>query len=316
MTYKSAALAIACLRTIAEQRLSDDYSAITIVVDTSGEDHRTVQDAVSENNWSDWVTVVAAPRNGGFAYGNNLGVARARSLEEIDYIHLLNPDTELRPDAIGALVRFLQSHPAAGIAGSSFENRDGSDWPFAFRFPSALSEFEEGIQLGLVSRLLSRWVVARRMPTRPERVAWVSGASMMIRSSLYELLDGLDEKFFLYFEETDFSFRAAQSGFETWYVPQSRVMHIAGQSTEVTVREAKPQRLPRYWYESRRRFFSKSYGTAYATVADLMAILGRGLGTIKQLLLMRRANVVPNYITDLIKYSWLATGWRRTSQGG
>ena len=65
---------------------------------------------------------------------------------------------------------------------------------------------------------------------------------------------------FFYFEETDFSYRAKQNGFATWYVPESRVMHIAGQSTKVTERNTKPKRLPAYWFESRRRFFAATYG--------------------------------------------------------
>jgi GT2 family glycosyltransferase len=61
---------------------------------------------------------------------------------------MLNDDTIVRKGAIGELVRFLEAHPDIGIAGSSFENRDSSDWPKAFRFPSLLSEFEEGLQFG------------------------------------------------------------------------------------------------------------------------------------------------------------------------
>ena len=54
-----------------------------------------------------------------------------------------------------------------------------------------------------------------------------------------------------------------------WYVPQSHVMHIAGQSTGVTVRTDKPKRLPQYWFDSRRRYFVKNHGRLYAAIADL-----------------------------------------------
>ena len=125
-----------------------------------------------------------------------------------------------------------------GIAGSSFENVDGSDWPFAFRFPSILSELEEGLQTGLVTRVFRSWVVTKQMSSVPQPIDWVPGASMMIRRAVVDAIGGLDENYFLYFEETDFCLRALKAGFPTWYVPESRVMHIAGQSSKITERKA------------------------------------------------------------------------------
>src|SRR6185437_14270668 len=133
---------------------------------------------------SSWVTLVQAPRDGGFAYGNNLGIATAYAQSRPNYIHLLNPDTQVRPGAITALVEFLEAHPQIGIAGSSFETEDGKDWPFAFRFPTLMSEIEHGMQLGLVTRCLSRWAVAKSMDSIEQPTDWISGASMMIRPAV------------------------------------------------------------------------------------------------------------------------------------
>jgi len=63
-----------------------------------------------------WVALVVAEKNGGFAYGNNLGIARAYEQHAPSYIYLLNPDAEVRPGAIEKLARFLESHPKVGIA--------------------------------------------------------------------------------------------------------------------------------------------------------------------------------------------------------
>jgi len=311
VTYKTAKLTIDCLGSIAAERKLGGAPITVVVVDTSSEDFGEIQQAIALNGWSDWVQIAKTPKNGGFAYGNNYGVKLASLNATPDYIHLLNPDTLVRKGAINCLLQFLEDHPDVGIAGSSFENLDGSDWPFAFRFPTIMSEIEEGIQFGLMTRLLKPWVVARTMGKVPERVDWVPGASMMIRGPVYELLGGLDEKFFLYFEETDFCFRAIQSGFETWYVPQSRVMHIAGQSTSVTERKAEARRLPPYWFESRRRFFLKSYGLYYSILTDIAAIFSRSIGAIKRSLL-RQAPSIPNYITDLLRHSALRATKRRS----
>ena len=312
VTYKTAELTIDCLRSIEHERSAADLIISATVVDNSSEDYGAVKQAIDLNGWSNWAQVACAPKNGGFAYGNNYGARLAYKSGTPDYIHLLNPDTVVRQGAIASLVQFLETHRNVGIAGSSFENLDGSDWPFAFRFPSLLSEIEEGLQFWLASKVLSPWVVARTMSKSPERVDWVPGASMMIRRSVFENVGGLDEDYFLYFEETDFCFRCGRLGFETWYVPKSRVMHIAGQSTKVTERDALVQRLPPYWFESRRRFFVKSYGKAYATIADILAIIARSLGVAKRFCLQQRSGGVPRYIPDLLRYSILWPNNRRS----
>ena len=163
VTYKTAQLAIDCLRSINAERHQPDLVITATVVDNSSEDYDAIKQASDHNGWSDWVQLVCPPKNGGFAYGNNFGVRLASDAQTPDYIHLLNPDTMLRKGAIASLVQFLEVHEEIGIAGSSFENLDGSDWPFAFRFPTILSEIEEGLQFGLTSRILTPWVVARTM---------------------------------------------------------------------------------------------------------------------------------------------------------
>jgi GT2 family glycosyltransferase len=219
----------------------------------------------------------------------------------------LNPDAQVRSGAIGSLVRFLDSHPDVGIAGSSFENLDGSDWPIAFRFPCLLSELESGLGIGLVTLLLHRWVVARPMTKTAQPVDWICGASMMIRPAVFAAIGGLDENYFLYFEETDFCRRAKLAGFSTWYVPESRVMHIAGQSTKVTERTDRAKRLPSYWFESRRRYFAVTFGIGHAIAIDIIALMAQALGWLKRTVLGQRHSIVPHFIRDLARHSVL---WR------
>jgi N-acetylglucosaminyl-diphospho-decaprenol L-rhamnosyltransferase len=303
VTYKSAPLAIECLRSLHIERESPCLSIRAVVVDNASGDLPEIARAVISNGWSQWATLISAPRNGGFAYGSNLGMERAYAADRPAYIYLLNPDAEVRRGAIEVLTRFLESHPDVGIAGSSFENLDGNDWPFAFRFPSLLSEIDNGMELGIVTHLLRRWVVPRRMTRAPQPVDWISGASMMIRHDVLAAIGGLDENYFLYFEETDFCRRARRAGFSTWYVPESRVMHIGGQSTQVTSSAAAPGRLPSYWFESRRRYFAVTFGIRRAMAIDMVAILAYSFGWLKRLALRRTAT--PYFIRDLIRHSVL-----------
>jgi GT2 family glycosyltransferase len=303
VSYKSAALTLACLRSLLAERDAPGISLRCVVVDNASGDAPAIESAIKRERWDDWITLIEAPRNGGFAYGNNLGFARACQDGAVDYLHMLNPDTEVKKGAVGTLVEFLEAHPQVGIAGSSFENADGSDWPIAFRFPSLLSELESGLQLGLVSRVLRRWNVVRIMTPQVQPVDWGAGASMMVRRSLIDRIGGLDENYFLYFEETEFCWRAKQAGFPMWYVPQSRVVHIGGQSTKVTERNAAPKRLPGYWFESRRRYFVTTSGLLPAALIDCTAIVASALGSLRLHLQGRRDRIVPHYVIDLWRHS-------------
>jgi N-acetylglucosaminyl-diphospho-decaprenol L-rhamnosyltransferase len=305
VSYKTAELTIAAIRSIEAERELSGLELRVIVVDNASGDASAVSAAVQESGWSSWVSLVVSPRNGGFAYGNNLGMQRAYQSGIPDYVYLLNPDAQVRPGAIGALAHFMETHPEVGIAGSKILNADGTEWPVAFRFPGLLSELESGLSVGLASRLLRRWIVAREMGQVPEQVDWVCGASMMIRPAVITAIGGLDENYFLYFEETDFCCRAVRHGFSTWYVPESRVMHIRGQSTNVTAITTVPKRLPDYWFESRRRYFARTYGTPYAITIDIVALIAHSLGTVKKIILNRTNEAVPHFFGDLLRSSAL-----------
>jgi N-acetylglucosaminyl-diphospho-decaprenol L-rhamnosyltransferase len=304
VTYRTAELTIACLRSVQEERQASKAITVrAVVVDNASGDAAVIRSALEAEGWQSWVTLIEAPVNGGFAYGNNLGAQHAYAEKSPDYVYVLNPDTEVRPGAIGSLVRFLEASPQVGIAGGSFEHVDGRLWPIAFRFPTIVSELSHGLQIGIVSRLLQRWTVARPMIQLTQPIDWICGAAMMIRPAVFDRIGGFDENYFLYFEETDFCNRARQAGYATWYVPESRVMHIMGQSTKVTDEKAVLQRFPAYWFQSRRRYFAVTFGVVHAMVIDLVAVLANCLGLMKRLALRRPS--VPYYIRDLIKHSVL-----------
>lgn len=166
-----------------------------------------------------------------------------------------------------------------------------------------MSEMLHGMELGLLMRLFKQWAVAQIMTKAPQPIDWVCGASMLIRPSVLESIGGMDENYFLYFEETDFCYRAKQAGFDTWYVPESRVMHIMGQSTAVTDPTSGPKRLPSYWFESRRRYFAMTYGVGHAIRIDIVAVFACAIGLIKRAALGRMRTATPHFVRDLIRHS-------------
>jgi N-acetylglucosaminyl-diphospho-decaprenol L-rhamnosyltransferase len=295
---------LGALRDERERQCARNIAVRAIVVDNASGDAETIRQAISREGWGTWVDLVVSDTNGGFAYGNNLAFSRAcDSGQRPDYFFLLNPDAEVRPNAVGALVDFLETHPNAACAASSLEGPDGSPWPYAFRFLNIVGEVVEALGLGVLERLLQRWVVVRRMGDHPEEVDWFPGAAMMVRTAVVEQLGGMDQAYFLYFEETDFCLKVKRAGWANWYVPASRVMHVAGQSTGVTGVQAVAQRMPGYWFESRRRYYVKNFGVLYAMATDVCAIAAHALGRTKDWIRRRDQGRRPQFIADLWRNS-------------
>ena len=285
-----------------------------VVVDNDSGDAAAIEKVIADQGARHSTRVIRAPRNGGFAYGNNLAVQSAYQGGAIpDYFWLLNPDTEVRPRSSVELVEFLKSRPSVGLAGSRLEAKDGEVWPYAFRFHTPLTEIDSGLKLGILAKLLAEYVVLRKMGTEPEPVDWLPGASMMVRRELVDAIGGMDEGYFLYYEETDYCRRIKEAGYSVYYVPSSRVMHIAGASTGVTGRRATPSRLPAYWFESRRRYFQKNFGLPTAMAADAIFVGAACLGNLKHLIKGESGRIVPHQIRDVLAHSVLLPKNRRIS---
>jgi GT2 family glycosyltransferase len=270
VSYRTAQMVINGLKSLSSEVAVHPALRSVVVDNTCGEDAREIQAAIDENGFGGWAMVLPAARNGGYAYGNNLAIREAlRAPKPPRFYWMLNPDAEARPGATQALLDFIETDPKIGIVGSALLNQDESVWGYAFRFPTVWSEFERGARLGLLTRLMQKRVVAMKMGDRPQQVDWLPGASMLVRREVFDSVGLLDEGYFLYHEETDFCLQAQKAGWTCWYVPQSRVMHIAGGSTGVTTRVGRPKRRPRYVFDSRRRYFVKNHGLAYAILADV-----------------------------------------------
>ena len=252
----------------------DDFGDVRVVIVDNNSGDGSVSrltKLVAQKNWGSWVDIIGSDRNGGFAFGNNMGIKLAMQ-KNPEYIMLLNPDTVVRPKAVSALVKFMQENPKVGIAGSLLESIEGGIDCSAHKIHSPLSELDGGARLGVLSRLLHKYVVSGLPQTEPHPCDWVSGASMIVRRAVIDDIGLMDDEFFLYFEEVDFCWRATKAGWQVWYVPQSRVLHLEGASTGI---KEPAKRRASYWYDSRRRFFVKHYGVFGLLLADLFWTIGR-----------------------------------------
>ena len=241
------------------------------------------------------VRVLQAGRNGGFGAGNNAGIrAGLAGGAAPDYVYLLNSDAFPDPGAIRALLDHLEAHPAVGLAGSYIHGPDGEPHLTAFRFPTLWSELEGAARTGPITRLLARHVVPLPIPATATPVDWLAGASVMLRTRVLDRIGLFDERFFLYFEETDLCRRAKAAGWPTTYVRASEVTHIGSVSTGMKAWG----RTPGYWFDSRLHYFVKNHGVAYAAAATLAHLAG-GLIWRARALITRRPLGAPRFLRDL-----------------
>ncbi len=281
---------------------------MVIVDNASGDGSEAVlRQAITDRGWDGRVRFVTATRNGGFGAGNNIGIRYGMSDgSEPDFVYVVNSDAFADRGAISALLAHLQTHPKAGIAGSHLRGTDDVPHRTAFRFPSIASEFEGAARIGVISRLMPGCVVARPIPQQLTKVDWVAGASVMLRGEMLQQIGLFDEGYFLYFEETDLCLRAARSGWECWYVPESRVVHIGSVSTGMK----NWRRMPTYWFDSRRRYFTKNHGRIYAGAALAAHLTGGLLHRLRCVLSGREPRDAPGFLRDLAGHSF---GLRRRS---
>lgn len=123
-----------------------------------------------------------------------------------DYILLLNPDAIALTGAVTHLVKFLDTHSRVGIVDSSIEN--GNVKVSAHKYSSPFSEFESFARLGFITCILSRYIISPAIQQNAHECDCISGASFMLRSSMVEQIGGMDDSFFLYYEEIDYRLRA------------------------------------------------------------------------------------------------------------
>jgi N-acetylglucosaminyl-diphospho-decaprenol L-rhamnosyltransferase len=303
--YRVVDLTIDCLRSLNDE-MARLPGAKTIVCEngTGGDAPRQLAKAIEENGWQDWCELQVIWPNLGFTGGNNHVIRAALAAEDRpEYVVLLNADTIVLPGAIEKLVEFMEKNPKVGIAGSRLESREGVIQGSPYRFQGIASEFDNGLRLGMVSRMLRPWAVAMPNPTKACEVPWVAGASMIVRREVFDAIGLLDEGFYTYFDDIDYCLNAQRVGWPTWFVPESRIIHLEGASTGITSKPQQPKRRPKYWFDARRRYFLKNYGGVYAALVDLAFITGFAMWRLRRWT-TRKPDVDPPYmLADSIRYS-------------
>jgi N-acetylglucosaminyl-diphospho-decaprenol L-rhamnosyltransferase len=202
------------------------------------------------------------PRARILASSENLGFAKAiNRLAAASTAPLLlwfNPDALVDGPTLETLEAWLLAHPSVGCVGPRVLNEDGTVQPSARRFPdwsTALGGRSTWLTRRFPDNALSRHNLPARSADAPVTVDWLAGSCLMTRRDLFERLGGLDEGFFLYWEDADYCRRAAAIGLTCTYLPTVAVRHAVGRSSSKA-----PDAAIRAFHASAYRLYRKYAG--------------------------------------------------------
>jgi GT2 family glycosyltransferase len=195
------------------------------------------------------VKLIRSETNLGFAHACNLAAKQAQGA----FLLLLNSDARPQPDALASAIEWMRTHSDCAVVGAQLLNPDGSRQNSIANFPTLATE--------LLNKPLLRRLFPGRFPGKehpfagPVDVETVMGAFMLIRREVWDKLGGLDERFFFFFEETDFCLQVYRAGLRVMHLPDIRVWHDQGQTAKQISAAARIE----YW-RSRYAYFRKHRG--------------------------------------------------------
>ena len=174
------------------------------------------------------VRTIAFEKNYGFTGGYN------KAFEQIDseYFVLINSDIEVTEGWIGPMVDWMDTHPECGACAPKLHSwQEREKFEYAGAAGGYIDRFGYPFCRG---RVLKHLETDKGQYDTPKDVFWATGACLMVRSSLYRKLGGLDERFFAHMEEIDLCWRMQLEGYKVCVVPQSIVYHVGGGTLPAT----------------------------------------------------------------------------------
>ncbi len=190
--------------------------------------------------------IIENKKNYGFAKGNNIGMDYALKNLNPDYILLLNNDTVVDKDFLKILVREGETDPKIGFLGPKMYYYDNPDviWCIGGKIDWKLAR---GLHVGINETDIGQY------PTKID-FDYINGSCLLIKRRVLEEIGLFDEKFFLYFEETDLALRASKKGYKNTYIPNAKILHKVSKSGGGIKKE-----IGLYYITRNRWFFMKKW---------------------------------------------------------
>lgn len=247
-----------CLISIHEN-INIDYEII--VVDNASSDN--TQEMFCEFSH---VNFIGLDNNLGFAKAVNIGISQSRG----DYILLLNPDTKIFKNSIETMKKFLEMNEKAGAIGPMIIEIDGQVQGSARKFPSYKTVFFG--RKSLLQKIAKKCKYSKteipclhHYEKTPLEVDWISGACLMIKTDAINDVGILDERFFMYWEDADWCFRAQKQGWKIYWLPTAKIEHIGGESSKKS-----PYKSILYFHNSVIKYFNKNMNNANIKILFLL----------------------------------------------
>lgn len=279
VNYKTPKLVKDCLASLLPEL--EYINAKIVVVDNASTDDsvEAVQGWILENNADDKVELVASSENTGFSGGNNTGI-KHRSAE---YYLLLNSDTKVHQGSILKLLNAAKQDKTIGLVGPRLEWPNGQSQESCFRFHSPLSELISSANSGPITKVLNKFNVPYPVSDKQQYYDWVSFACVLVKSEVFDDIGLMDDGYFMYFEDVAFAYHAKQVGWKILNVPDAHVIHLRGGSSPVKAQAKLRKRLPRYFYESRTRYYYQVYGRVGVLTANVCWSIGYAIALIRSI---------------------------------
>jgi GT2 family glycosyltransferase len=248
-----------CLKSISEKIKVIEYEVI--IVDNNSTEVSLSQWA--KENRTDYIKVILLDENIGFAAANNLAVQEAKS----GVLLFMNPDVFLIEDCISPILDFMKTLPAAGACAPkllyedlSFQNSTG------FRMGILYETAEAFMLIGLIRRLTNRRLIDSEIPVK---VGWLSGAFLLVKKEVFQVTGGFDPSFFLNYEDIDFCERILNNGYDNFYFPFLKCVHLDHKSFAENY-----DKLVYTRYKSRLVYTAKHYGIMKRIIVKIIHIIG------------------------------------------
>ena len=279
INYKTGDMTIAAVQSVLDV-LGNRDGEVIVVDNASGDGSDDQIAAWIEETGDARVKLVRSVTNSGFSGGHNQGMAAA---PDADFYLVLNSDALLRPGFFEPLLAAAEANPKLGLIAPRLEHEDGTPQESCFRFQGVVAEVIRGAESGPISKLLRPFVVPLGLDPDPEDIGWASFACILLRAEMVRQIGPMDEGYFLYFEDSEYSLRAYRAGWRVAYVPEARAVHFRGGSGPVKEMAKAKKRMPAYYWRSRTRFLRQACGPLGPVLGNIAWIIGRGIAHTRRL---------------------------------
>lgn len=194
-------------------------------------------------------------KNLGFSSANNQCIRISKG----KYVLILNPDTEILPGSLAALIKFLDEHPEAGATAPKLLNPDRTLQRSVLAFPSLGAMIMRLIfieQLWPGNPFTKRYLLPDFDYEKAAEIDQPMGAAILIRKEVLDKVGLFDEKSFMFFDEVDLCFRIKKAGWKIYFTPSAQLIHHGGSS----IKKWGALNLGKHWTRSRNLYFKKHFG--------------------------------------------------------